>query len=408
MFFDSLCTALCVCLRGSNRESHSEKNFLSRTDRLSGTSHDSSLVMPDIFTGLAVLCAFLLLYDNDLPLEKAILFALLFALAVAVHLSNFLTVPLVLLGILVLRLFNRTRQLWPTCSLSRFVAFILSPVLAMVGILCLSNWRAAHEFRFSAAGPMFLLGRLIDNGMARDYLIHECRTEPLAACKYLNNLPDGNNFLWGSHPLMQDMGGWYHGGIEANKIVYGTIRRYPLRFTIDCLKQTVAAFMVFSQQTENLPYPGFVKDLNRFFPGDGAKYLLTMQWRGWLSKLGNKLYPLYRFIFWVALITGLFFLVSGRGSERANQLMVMVLLLLIANAAVTGSISGVVNRYQARVNWMSSLCCGVYVILYLINRRHSLDMARRGLISPCGETEKWSTGESHLTDDDAEMAPGQL
>jgi hypothetical protein len=53
----------------------------------------------------------------------------------------------------------------------------------------------------------------------------------------------------------------------------------------------------------------------------------------------------------------------------ANQLFVLTLVFLFLNALVTGALSGVDDRYQARAAWLMGLCCATYVIPYVLHWR---------------------------------------
>jgi hypothetical protein len=328
-------------------------------------------LMPDVFTGLSFLSAFLLLYDSKLSLEKTVLLSVVLAVSVGSHLSHFLSLALVLLTVLVLRAFYSARQFWPTRSAKGIVAFVLMPILASAGAMSLSNWRSGYGFRLSAGTEMFLLNRLMESGLAGDYLAQQCKIEQLTPCKYLLDLPQ-IDLLWGSSPpLLTEMGGWLGGRGEASRIVSGTIRRYPIRFLGECGKQTLRQFVSFRPGVDNHPLQSgsTVDAIERFYSGDVPKYRLAKQWSGRLSWMARKLDPLYKVVFWISLFMSLVLLINRRsGSEPANRLLLLTLIFLFANALVTGSLSAVVNRYQSRVSWMVSLCCAAYLVTPLMNR----------------------------------------
>jgi len=327
-------------------------------------------LMPDVFTGLAFLSAFLLLYDSKLSLERTILLSLILAISVGSHLSNFMSLGLLLSAVLVLRIFDRARQFWPNRSAKGIAAFVLLPILLSAGVVVSSNWYRGFGFRLSAGTPIFLLGRLIDSGLAGEYLEQQCKVEQLTPCKYLPDLPR-NNFLWGSHPLLAEMGGWIGGRAEASRIVSGTIRRYPIRFLEECAKQTLREVVIFKPNDENYPIrSGYTADvMEQFYPGDSPKYRLTKQWSGRLGSVAQRLYPFYEAVFWGSLCVGFALLIRRYSrSDPANRLLILTVIFLFANALVTASVSGVHNRYQGRVSWMIGLCCAAYVIPILLNR----------------------------------------
>jgi hypothetical protein len=325
-------------------------------------------LMPDVFTALTFLSAFLLLYDSKLSLERAVLLSIVLAVSVGSHLSHFLSLGLVLSAVLVLRAFDSARQFWPTRSAKGLVAFVLVPMLASAGVMTLSNWRSGYGFRLSAGTPVFLLNRLIESGLAGEYLEYRCKIEQLTPCKYLHDLPR-SKFLWGPHPLLTEMGGWLNARGEASKIVSGTIRRYPIRFLAECGKQTLRQLVMF--KPENYPIQGgyTVNVFEQLYPGDEPKYRLTKQWSGRLSWIAGRLYPLYKAVFWTSLFANLVLLIRRYSqSEPANRLLVLTLFFLFSNALVTASLSVAADRFQSRVSWMVSLCCAAYVVPLLSNR----------------------------------------
>ena len=227
-------------------------------------------LMPDVFSGLAFLCVFLLLYDSELSLGRTVVLSSLLAISAGCHLSNFLSLGLVLSALLFLRAFNKARPYWPIRSTKGIVVFVLVPILASAGVVVMSNWRAGYGFKLSAGSSVFLLNRLLENGLAAKYLQEQCKIVQLTPCKHLDNLPLSDDFLWGSNPLLSEMGGWLGAREEANRITSGTIRRYPIRFLLDCGKQTLRELVIFKSDDESYPLQsGYTADVfERLYPGD--------------------------------------------------------------------------------------------------------------------------------------------
>jgi hypothetical protein len=327
-------------------------------------------LMPDVFTGLSFLSAFLLLYDSKLSLERTVPLSVVLAVSVGSHLSNFLSLGLVLSAVLVLRAFDSARQFWPTQSAKRIVAFVLVPILTSAGAIILSNYHRGYGITLSTGTPVFLFNRLLESRLADVYLEQQCKIEQLTPCKYLHDLPR-TSFLWGPHPLLTEMGGWLGARGEASRIVSGTIRRYPIRFLAECGKQMLRQFVTFKPGVDNYPYHNgpTVDALERLYPGDLPKYRLTRQWSGQLQLVAGRLSPLYEVVFWTSLFTCVVLLISRYSqSEPANRLLFLTLIFLLANALVTASVSLVSDRYQSRVSWMASLCCAAYIVPLVLNR----------------------------------------
>jgi hypothetical protein len=329
-------------------------------------------LMPDVFTGLAFLCTFLLLYDSKISHEKLLLLAVILAISVGSHLSNFVSVAGVLVAVFVLRAFRGVRRFWPTQSTLKIAVFVLLPILTSAGLVGLSNWRSGYGFRLSAGTSIFMLNRLIESGLAEKYLEQECKIEQLTPCKYLPRLPR-TDFMWGPHPLITEMGGWIGGGSEASKIVFGTIRRYPIQFLAECGKQMLRQVTLFRPGDENMPIETNVFD--QFYVGDAPQYRLTLQSSGRLSRLERVIYPIYRTVFWGSLAVSLLLFMRGNSRFKpADCLFVLTLVFLLSNALITGAVSCTCNRFNSRVSWMTSLCCATYLVPFLLdhwNKRHT-------------------------------------
>ena len=261
-------------------------------------------LMPDVFTALAFLSAFLLLYDPTLSFERTLLLSGVLAVSVGSHLSNFLSLGIVLLAVLVFRAFRSTRQLWPVELAQKNSTFVLAPILASAGVVIISNHHRGYGFTLSAGTPVFLFNRLLESRLADGYLEQQCKIEALTPCKYLQDLPR-ITFLWGPHPLLTEMGGWLGARNEARKIVSGTIRRYPIRFLVECLKQMFRQFVTFKPGVDNYPYNSgpTVNSLDKLYPGDIEKFRLTRQWSGQLKSIGERVSPYYEFTFWKPILS---------------------------------------------------------------------------------------------------------
>ena len=332
-------------------------------------------LMPDVFTGLTFLSTFLLLYDSKLIIERAILVSFVLSISVACHPTHLVDVTLLLLAVLVLRAFHGSRQFWPTRSAKGIIGLVLVPIMASTAVLALLNWREGMGLTLLPGRHVFVLGRLIESGLVRDYLKERCSIERLTPCKYLNELPrTAEEFMFGSHPLLKDMGGWLDSKKEANRISFETVKHSPIRFLAICTKQMLLQFVSFKPGDGSIPRRSDNQDyvfqtFQQLFPGDMTRYQLTKQWSGSLQKLARRVTPLQIAVFWCSLSASLVLMVvRGLRARVANQLFVLAVVFLFSNALVTGAMSGVHDRFQSRVSWLMGFCCAAYVVPVLLNR----------------------------------------
>jgi len=340
-------------------------------------------IMPDAFTGLAPLSFFLLLYDSEMSLERTVLTCIVFCISIGTHITHLLAITALLAAILILRAFGRFREFWPARPTKNIVCFVLVPMIAVAGLFGLSNWRAGYGFVLSPGKSVFLLGRLIESGLASAYLQQQCKTENLTPCKYLHNLPE--NFLWGSHPLLKEMGGWSGAQGEAGRIIKATILFNPVGFAKECVKQTLRQFVTFADpgaDNSSITSGPLFEDFRDIYPGETPRYLLSRQSQctypiqdaatgcrfGRLQKDATRVAPIYAGAFWCSLGASLIMLFSKRFRlGTANQLFILTLIFLFANAFVTGALSTVAARFQGRASWLMAICCAAYVIPYTVD-----------------------------------------
>ena len=326
-------------------------------------------IMPDAFTGLALLALFLLFYDSRISAERTVLLSIVLGISAGVHITHLLTIVFLLLVICVLRIFGVCLEMWPVRSTRGIVAFVLVPVLSVTALLAASNGRSGYGYSLSPARPLFLFGRLMESGLAGDYLRQRCGSEQFVACKYLDNLPKSSEeFLWGLHPLLGEMGGWSGAKGEASQIVYGTIWHSPVRFAAECGKQMLRQFAAISAGSGNYAIRSGreIDGFRELYPGDVPKYLASRQSVGKLEMDAHLLSPIYLFVFWCSLGVCIVALYTKRfRAKKANQLFIVALTFLFANAQFTGALATVNDRYQARAAWLMALCCAAYVIPHL-------------------------------------------
>ncbi len=340
-------------------------------------------IMPDAFSGLAPLSLFLLLYDSEMSLERTVPTCIVFCISIGTHITHLLAITVLLVAIVIVQAFSRCREFWPARSTKSIVSLVLIPMIAVAGLIGLSNWRAGYGFALSPGKSVFLLGRLIESGLAAAYLQQQCKTENLTPCKYLHNLPETTiDFLWGEHPLLKEMGGWNGAEREANRIVKGTILFNPAGFAKECVKQTLRQFVTFAYlgygPLTSGPLFEYFRDI---YPGETPRYLLSRQSQctspsprgcrsGRLQRDAATVAPIYAGVFWCSFGASLIALFSRRFRLRiANQLFILTLIFLFANAFLTGSLSMVSERFQGRVSWLMAVCCAAYLIPYITDRQ---------------------------------------
>src|SRR4051794_1124010 len=121
---------------------------------------------------------------------------------------------------------------------------LTSVVFVAVVALPLGNGLITGRYVFTPGGPIFLLGRLVQDGIAQQYLNQVCPDPRLKLCIFKDNLPrTANDFLWGPEdaPLRQ-VGGLDGAGDEARQIVLESLTLLPWLHIIKVVENTAAQF----------------------------------------------------------------------------------------------------------------------------------------------------------------------
>jgi hypothetical protein len=176
------------------------------------------------------------------------------------------------------------------------------------------------------------------------------------------------------------MGGWNGAEREANRIVKGTILFNPVGFAEECVKQTFRQFVTFATpgaEYVSITYGPLFEQFRDLYPGETPRYLASRQSvcasqpcapsagypYGRLKRDATRVAPIYAGVFWCSLGVSMIALFSRRFRLRiANQLFIVTLIFLFANAFLTGSLSMVANRFQGRASWLMAMCCAAYLI----------------------------------------------
>ncbi len=318
----------------------------------------AAMVMPDILTPMAVLAAALLGWGwAALGRGERLWLLLLGSVATASHLSN---LP-VMLALLVLG--GLLRLGWRRCLA------VAGPLLGAMALLLGTNLSGHGRLALSPYGSTFLLARLIADGPGARTIAAACPEAGWYLCAFAGRLPaDANDFLWQpDSPVNRTPEGAaiFLGGAvlapEASAIIAETLRREPVgvlragltnflrQMTQTGIGDTLSAHLLDVTVRPRLVegFPGFEVAAYDAALQQGEGLGLAARRIGWLHPL--------------ALLLSLPFLAWGwrraqaAGDARMRGLLLCLLVGLTANALAAGALSGVHDRYQARVAWLLPL-----------------------------------------------------
>jgi hypothetical protein len=342
----------------------------------------TAFIMPDIFAPICVLAMFALFrgWEGFAGLERFVL-AGLALLALASHVTH------IIVGLALVALFGALRLCGRPVSSAALLTVLPLPLVALgatVGINLITKGRPI----VTQDGPVFLLARTFADGPAYDYLRTHCGERRWKVCERLESLPrDSELFLWSpDKSVWSSTTSGAELRAEAAEIVAGTLREHPIELLRAAIGNTLRQLVTFRAGVDFrrwaeiegvLTLPGVV---HRFFPQEFDSLMQGRQQQGRLdATAANYVYSAIV----VMSAAGLLLLLALR--ERPDpglaEFFLVVAIALVVNAAATGALSVVADRYQARLVWLVPLAFALSLLAH-----------RRRLASPADAAARPFTG----------------
>lgn len=318
-----------------------------------------ALLMPDFFAPVAVLALVLLgAARARLGRCEVAYLATLAMVAIAAHLSHLPLAAATIGALIALDLLMRApRRGW---------VLLLSPLLAAVAILLVTNAIGHGRAGLSPHGATFLLARLQSDGPATQTLRARCPQAGWYLCDFVDRLPmDSDAFLWApDSPVNRDAAGnqRFLGGAllsaEAAAVVGETLRRDPFGVASAMARNTLtqlAMFGIGDTLGDDWLAVTVARRLAEGFPArEAAAFAAAPQARGELRAALAGADAAHLPVLLLALPALAFAaLRAARSADRvALALALGIGVGVVANAAVAGGLSKPHPRYQARIVWL--------------------------------------------------------
>jgi hypothetical protein len=317
-------------------------------------------LMPDAFTGVLILLAWLLASSD--ANERGVPLTWLGATAlILTHYTHLVIFPAVVIAVLIVRaIFGNA----------------LSPIKrnALALILCFSTVVAAqvsangimfNRWTVAPMGSYFLFARLHQDGLVADWMNRHCGNDASPElCALRNRLPhDSQMLLWGgaASPLdariNRQTGApsswvWIDRMAKANR---GSIQEEPVRFALNSLTAGARQFMHFHALDDECPSECQFRGLTKSMPVLGAKISNSRQVQNKLAKrLVRSITDIAAYAALLSMAPVLAVAIRKRDEEIVS-LLAAILTGLCINAFLTGALSDVHDRYQSRVVWLASV-----------------------------------------------------
>ncbi len=337
----------------------------------------SSMLLTDIFAGLAVLALHLLVFHRaDLGRAERFGLFLLIAFAAASHsatLAVLLAVSVAFIPLL----------LWSSAPLIRLLP-AGGAIVAGAAMLFAANFALSGQLAWTPGGFGIAFGRMLQDGIVKRYLDEHCPDARLKLCPYRKELPrTADDFLW-SYGVFNELGQFDGLGEEMRFIVLRSMQEYPLQQIETALAATASQLgMVATGHGINNEIWHTYGIIKRFIPGEVPAMQRARQQQGGLRfDLINLVHvPIALGSILLALVLLATASARGRWDDPA-RLAATVTVALLANAFVCGALSGPHDRYGARIAWIATLAGAIALLQVVTSFAAGRAKRPRGAIAP--------------------------
>ena len=309
-------------------------------------------VEPDCMTGLIVLGSYLLMFRQARLGGRARGWVIaITALAVASHPSHLGLIAGFLLVGAALKFFAGARMPRP-----RLRHAVMAFALALTMIMA-SNLVLARSLFISRSGSVFVVARLMQDGIIQRLLHDTCPASGYDLCAYQNRVPhNANAWLWGDKSLFHSQGGFGQGQDQDNRMIVDSLKRYPWMHVKAAVYDSVLQFFMFKtgdgiESQVNILKPELIRNT----PGQLPAYLSARQQS---QKIRFQTLNMIHVTFGMLSLLGLVLLLNHALLRRrwgSATLPGLVLLGLMGNAIICATFSNPHDRYQSRMMWLPAL-----------------------------------------------------
>jgi hypothetical protein len=346
----------------------------------------TSYAMADLFTGLGFIALFMILFFN-LSLAEKIFCWIIFLFSLSSHLSNVLTYAAVLFMALLYTIFNKFPE---KIKQIKKLLFLIAITFFWIPSL---NFLFFQRFILSEAGNVFIAGKLAQEGLLQRYLSLRCPNAPKDLCEADSIPHSAVFFIWDmrspvfkncpppskkneneaiyvcfryKNPIYKKMIGEI---LSDNEMGPETIKT----LSYDWLRQLVH-YKSEDQFFDSLPKQinsGVYGHIQFMFPNDVKQVKVSKQFNGAMDfTILNKVSLTIIFVSCGVALLFMFY------SPVSRNLYYHLLILLLANAAVCGCLSDVLNRYQARIMWLLPFVTIVIALTLWTQKRKHIDRTK--------------------------------
>ncbi|HTA83773.1 MAG TPA: hypothetical protein VK783_12585 [Bacteroidia bacterium] len=320
-----------------------------------GISQNTSILLPDIFSPIGILCFINLLLNNKLNMLRRIVIACVLILCVLVHFSNMLVLFSLAALVAVYAIYKHFKKKQIAIKRNRLVlcfalvssVFLLAPI---------GNYMFGKKFIMSEGAHVFIMNHLVETGILDEYLNNECgKTTNCRMCQFKGKVD--TNFIWSGNGAFAQMGGWEGSRDEFDRIIWDVVTtpKYELMLLQRCSEYTFIQYFMFSVPANtNWGVPPYMKNNYKL---QGRDFCASLQ-------SANKLdYSTSNHIQMILVLISMAFLLFivltplwfNQLSTELKWFAILILVFSFLNAAICANFSTLNERFQNRIIWLIPL-----------------------------------------------------
>lgn len=249
---------------------------------------------------------------------------------------------------------------------------VAATVLGAVLLMPALTVPLAGSFSFTPGGPVFIFGRLVQDGIVGRFLDIHCPATDYRFCAYKDDLPkSADDFVWGSGSPFWALGGWNSPELddEMRRIIRLSLVELPFLQLKEAAVSALEQFTAVRTGDGLDEYQaGTQGDVKRFLPHLDRDFQAAKQQRGEIDRaFFTSLNLVHRPVALAA--EALLVLLLGWALWRRHPDLAWpagyVLVALAGNAFICGVLSNPHDRYQSRIAWLALLV----PVIALLRRR---------------------------------------
>jgi hypothetical protein len=337
----------------------------------------TAILLTDIFAGLGVLALYLLLLrDCDLRGAERLALTVLLAASAATHSATMVMLLGLVIAAALFWLIDSARM--PYVRVGRAMMALLAATLF---VLAANGWIAGRA-AWAQGGFALSFGRMLEHGIVKNYLDAHCPDNSLRLCPYKDALPaKADDFFWGEG-VFDKLGRFEGMRNEMRRIALGSVFEFPLKQIASIATETARQLVMVDTGAGVVNWVwNSYRSIEIHTPEAVPAMKAARQQQGQLVfKAINRLHePLA----WLGmLLLPVVALIACRRAPFTDlgEFAAAMMLAILANAAVFGTLATAHHRYGARIVWLAPFVVAV-ALLRLYERRAAHAIPARDILA---------------------------